>query len=122
MSFLPGILDRKRLKADDIRVDSWPLFDSHYYYLGVSQLEEILQPTGVAFRDAKESLREAGIIAHNNRGSQDFYNTCKATLRIGDRYPYQYLTKRYVKIKREFVDREEGLTWQETLQAKEGII
>lgn len=87
------------------------MYDENYYYFSEKLLKKICLPIAqtVAFTQIKKELREAGVLVCNDCKNQNF------TVKIAcyDKQNARIVRKRFLKIEKEAVVSEEGLTLEE---------
>lgn len=111
---LPGILDRNRVEGRDVEnVENYPLYDDTFYYLPPKLFDKICKPIqqSIGLRQMKGYLYDARILA--GEGKNRAYMTVKVP--VVTEYG-GILQPRRIRIRREWLDDEGDLTWEERIK------
>lgn len=116
--WMPGILEREHVMADEIeKLEYFPMYDSKYYYLPESLFYKICEPIlgTVALDEIKDTLEENDII--KGEGKMRNYRTVKVyitTVYGGE------ISRRRIRLVRTSLDQEGLLSWCEMIKAEKG--
>lgn len=111
---MPGILNRNHVPAKAIgSIDSWPLYDDEFYYLPSKLFDEFCAEISqsISMKEVKGLLAEKSILV--GEGRNRLYLTIKApvTTEYG-----AILEPRKIRLRREWLDLDGGLTWREMIE------